>query len=248
MELIDFFRAHPKVAVACSGGVDSAFLLYEAKQFAQDVSAYFVKSVFQPAFEAEDALKCCEQAGVKLHVIEEDVLNSELVSSNPPDRCYHCKKAIFTRILEKASEDGYDVLLEGTNASDEIQDRPGMRALAELGVKSPLRECGYTKSRIREEARRAGLFVHNKPAYACLATRIPCGTPIKQEILEKIECAEKKLFELGFTDFRVRVFHEAARIQLKEEEIGLFCEKRAEVQRLLGTYFDIILLDIGVRR
>ena len=248
MELKEFFKLHPKVAVACSGGVDSAFLLHEAARFAQDVGAYFVKSVFQPAFEQEDALKCCEQAGVSLHVIEADVLSSERISSNPPDRCYHCKKEIFTRIQEQASKDGFDVVLEGTNASDDAQDRPGMRALAELGVKSPLRECGYTKARIREEARRAGLFVHNKPAYACLATRIPGGTAITQAMLEKIEGAEQKMFGLGFTDFRIRVFHDAARIQLKDTEMEMFCEKRAEVAQALRPYFDTILLDLGVRR
>lgn len=248
MELKDFFRENPRVAVACSGGVDSVFLLHEAKNYAQYVRAYFVKSAFQPEFEQEDAFKSCEEIGVELQVIEVDVLGEKDIYSNPSDRCYYCKKTIFEKIKERAAKDGYDILLEGTNASDDASDRPGMRALAELGVRSPLRECGYTKERIREEAKRAGLFVHNKPSYACLATRIPQGMAITGPLLEKVERAEQKLFELGFSDFRVRVFHGAARIQLPDDQVSLFLKRRAEAETELKKYFDTVLLDIGVHR
>ena len=248
MELKDFFRENPRVAVACSGGVDSVFLLYQARKYAQEVNAYFVKSAFQPEFEQEDACRSCEEIGVQLHVIEVDVLGEKDICSNPSDRCYYCKKAIFQKIKERAAADGCEMLLEGTNASDDASDRPGMRALAELGVRSPLRECGYTKERIREEARRAGLFVHNKPAYACLATRIPQGTAITGPLLKKVERAEQKLFELGFTDFRVRVFHGAARIQLPDDQLSLFLERRVEAEPELKKYFETVLLDIGVHR
>lgn len=248
MELQEFFKENPRVAVACSGGVDSTFLLYQARKCGADAAAYFVKSAFQPSFELEDAQKICAQVGVKLHVIEVNVLGQSQIAGNPANRCYYCKKMIFQRILERAREDGYHVLLEGTNASDDAQDRPGMRALSELGVRSPLRECGYTKAMIREGAENAGLFVYNKPSYACLATRIPSETVITEELLTKIEGAEQKMFEMGFLDFRIRVFYGAARIQIKDAQMELLLQKRGQVEQALKPYFHTVLLDIGVHR
>ena len=120
-----------------------------------------------------------------MEVLPIDVLCHEKVTANPPDRCYHCKQQIFGKILEKAKADGFSLVLDGTNASDDAADRPGMRALAELKVRSPLRECGLTKAVIREKSMEAGLFTWDKPAYACLATRIPTGEVITAEKLER---------------------------------------------------------------
>lgn len=248
MNLKEFFEVHKKVAIACSGGVDSTFLVYQAGKYAEEVKAYFVKSAFQPEFELEDAKRCCAQAGVKLQVVEVDVLADEQVAQNPGNRCYYCKRMIFTSLWKAAREDGFPVLLEGTNASDDAGDRPGMQALQELSVLSPLRECGYTKAMIRRQAKEEGLFTHDKPAYACLATRLPQGTELTSEMLHKIEGSEKALFALGFHDFRVRIFHGAARLQLKTEEIPVFCEKRREVAAALSAYFAEIFLDICVER
>ena len=174
MDLQQFFKENPRVAIAFSGGVDSSYLLYAALRYGARVRAYYVNSAFQPRFELEDARRLAGD----LHADLRDVLSSPTVTANPPDRCYHCKRVIFRTIAAAAVEDGFPVLLDGTNASDDAGDRPGMRALRELSVRSPLRECGLTKDEIRRLSREAGLFTWDKPAYACLATRIPTGQPI----------------------------------------------------------------------
>lgn len=248
MNLEEFFSENPNVAVACSGGVDSAFLLYQAKHHARGVKAYFVKSDFQPEFEQEDAVKLCEQIGAELAIIHADVLLDTKVMDNPPDRCYYCKKRILEAVKEHAMADGFPILLEGTNASDDIDDRPGVRALREYGFFSPLRACGYTKDRIRQEAKEAGLFVHDKPAYACLATRIPTGRKITKELLCKVEKAEEAMFSLGFADFRVRVYGEAAKIQIRESDILDFLNKREEIVQKLSPFFEEVLLDCKIWR
>lgn len=247
MTLTDFFHQHPKAALALSGGIDSAYLLYEALQSGAQVRPYFVKTVFQPAFELNDAKWLTAQLGVELTVLNLDILCDSGVASNPDDRCYYCKRALMTCLYVRAMQDGFDLLLDGTNASDDAGDRPGMRALMELHVRSPLRECGLTKDEIRRRAREAGLFLWNKPAYACLATRVPAGVPFTVDLLHRIECAEDCLFQLGFSDFRVRVFHEAARIQLPPSQMAAAWERREEMLRLLKPYFSTILLDMEGR-
>lgn len=247
MKLSDFFIKNPKAAIAFSGGVDSAYLLYAAKAAGADVCAYYVKSVFQPQFELEDAKRLAGQLGADMRILEADVLASQTVADNPDDRCYHCKKLIFHTITGAALEDGYTLLLDGTNASDEEGDRPGMRALKELSVRSPLRECGLTKKEIRSLSKEAGLFTWDKPAYACLATRIPTGERITEEKLAATEAAEDYLFSLGFTDFRVRRFGEAARLQFPAEQLGKVLEKREEIAAELGQYYKAVLLDMEAR-
>lgn len=247
MELSEFFRENPQAAVAFSGGVDSAYLLCAAKQAGADVTAYYVKSDFQPQFELEDAGRLAKGLHVKMKVLTVDVLANQRVVENPADRCYHCKKVIFTTIMKAAERDGYKLLLDGTNASDEEGDRPGMRALRELSVRSPLRECGLTKQEIRRLSKEAGLFTWNKPAYACLATRIPAGEKITQEKLAATEAAENYLFSLGFTDFRVRRFNGAARLQFPAGQLPVVLEKREEILAGLKRYYGAVLLDMEVR-
>lgn len=200
----DFLKKIPKAAIAFSGGVDSSYLLQEGMRFGKDVKAYYVKSQFQPEFELADAKRLATELGANMQIIEVDVLQQEAVIQNPPNRCYYCKQAIFGTILAAAAADGYPVILDGTNASDDANDRPGMQALAELRVLSPLRLCGLTKDEIRRKSREAGLFTWDKPAYACLATRIPSGMQISEDLLQRVEGAEGALFAMGFTDFRVR--------------------------------------------
>ena len=127
----EFFEKYPNVAIALSGGVDSVFLVYMAKKYAKSVKAYFVKSVFQPEFEKKDAEKICRQLGVDLKILNVDVLSNKLVTDNPVNRCYYCKQGVFGTILEAAKNDGMTVILDGTNASDDADDRPGMKALQE---------------------------------------------------------------------------------------------------------------------
>ena len=247
MELKEYLSGM-SAALAFSGGVDSAYLLYEAVKSCADVTAYYVRSEFQPEFEYRDALRLANLLGAKLKMLTLSVLCLERVAANPPDRCYHCKNAIFSEIARAAAGDGYSIILDGTNASDEEDDRPGMRALRELGVRSPLRECALTKPEIRELSRKAGLFTWDKPAYACLATRISTGERITVDKLEKTERAESFLHSLGFSDLRVRLRGNTAVIQLKEEQLPDAIEKRSEILRELKQYYDSVTLDLEVRR
>ena len=247
MELRDFFQECPKVALGFSGGVDSAYLLYAALDHGAQVRPYFIKTAFQPQFELEDARRLCAQLGVELTVVELDVLQVPGVVENPPDRCYHCKRALFGRLRQQAQADGYTVLIDGTNASDDAGDRPGMRALGELSVRSPLRECGITKAQVRALSKEAGLFTWDKPAYACLATRVPTGEAITPETLRKVEAAEEALFSLGYSDLRVRVFHGAARLQLPGQQLERAAKEREAISQALAPWFDTVLLDLKER-
>jgi uncharacterized protein len=242
-----FFAAHPRMALAFSGGVDSAYLLYAARACGCDVAAFYAQSAFQPEFERRDAQRLAEQLDVPLNVVPLDVLAVAAVRDNPADRCYHCKKAIFTALLAAAEAQGYEAVMDGTNASDDTRDRPGMKALVELGVLSPLRLCGITKAQVREYSRAAGLFTWDKPAYACLAPRIPTGMPITDEDLNRVEGAEAALFALGFSDFRVRLFHGAARLQLPGAQMAEAIARREEIRGALAPWIEIVMLDLKDR-
>lgn len=247
MELKSFFAENNKIALAFSGGVDSAYLLYAAVSAGADVTAYYVKSQFQPEFEKRDAERLSNELGAKMRVISLDVLCDETITANPANRCYYCKRRIFMAISEAAKADGYPLIIDGTNASDDAGDRPGIRALQELSVRSPLRECGITKQQVRDLSREAGLFTWNKSAYACLATRIPAGEVITKEKLQRTEQAEEFLENLGFRDFRVRLLDGNAKLQVREEQLGLLMEKRNEILEGLKPLYQSILLDMEVR-
>lgn len=269
--LRNFFALHKDMALAFSGGTDSAYLLYAAVKCGCNVRAYYVSTPFQPQFELDDAKKLAEELNAPMTVIPFNVLALKEVKANPSDRCYYCKNGIFSLILETAAKDGHREIMDGTNASDDAGDRPGMRALRELQVLSPLRECGITKKALREYSRNAGLFTWNKPAYACLATRIPTNIPIEKEMLQKIEAAESFLSAMGFSDFRVRVIPEAAasvktdsensgslqsgynaaaytaKLQITGSQLPLLLEKREEILEFLNSEFSSVLLDLNTR-
>ncbi len=247
MKLEDFFRENNKIALGFSGGVDSSYLLYAAKKYGADVKAYYVRTQFQPVFEYRDALKLARYVGAELTVIDYDILADNKITSNPCDRCYHCKTKIFSAICKKALKEGYSTVIDGTNASDDASDRPGMRALSELRVISPLRECGITKSDVRRLSKEAGLFTWDKPAYACLATRILAGNKITAEKLKKIECSENILFKMGFKDFRVRMYHDIAKLEFTDEEIKKAFDLRDNIVAELSLYFEDIVLDMKGR-
>lgn len=245
--LQDFFEDYPKIALAFSGGVDSAYLLHAAVICGAEVKAYFVKSQFQPDFELDDAKRLAGELRADMEILDCDVLVDCTISENPENRCYYCKHKIFEKLLAAAKADGFDTIIDGTNASDDAGDRPGMKALQEMKVLSPLRLCGITKEAVRQLSREAGLFTWNKPAYACLATRIPTGETITAEKLSRVEGAEAVLTDLGFRDFRVRYFHDAARIQVPESQLELAVKKRREIQERLKPYFAVALVDLEVR-
>ena len=248
MDLKQFFEQCPEAAIAFSGGVDSAYLLYAASKYARRVKAYYVNTAFQPQFELDDAKRLARELGAEMEILDVDILCHDAVAANPADRCYHCKKILFSEIIQAAKRDGFHVLLDGTNASDDSSDRPGMRALAELEVRSPLRACGLTKIRIRELSREAGLFTHDKPAYACLATRIPTGETITNEKLQRTERSEAYLTELGFRDFRVRTLGDAAKLQIRGEDLPLLMTRREEIFVELKKYYSAVWLDLEVRK
>lgn len=247
MTLQNFFQQYPKIAIAFSGGTDSAYLLYMAKQYARETTAIYVSTAFQPAFEKADAKRFCEEYEIPLTIIEYDIFQNSKIIENPADRCYYCKTALFTQIQKAAAERDFLYLADGTNASDDANDRPGMKALTELQVLSPLRICGITKSALREDSARLGLFTAKKPAYACLATRIPTGTRLTKEALHNVEIAENALADLGFSDFRVRCLADAAKLQIKEDQFTLVLEKRQELLDILKPMFGNVYLDLVAR-
>ncbi len=247
--LIDYLQSLGKVAIAFSGGVDSTFLLRTAYDaLGDDVLAVIGKTVSVPNREYLEAVSFCRSLGVKHSVIGVDQMSIEGFTDNPPERCYLCKKALFTAFLKEAASRGFKVLAEGSNMDDLKDYRPGQKALSELGVKSPLREAGLTKAEIRALSRELDLPTWNKPALACLATRIPCGEEITEEKLHMIEEAEACLFDLGFTQVRVRHHGEIARIEVEQNEMPKLLEPGIALTvttRLREIGFRHVTVDLG---
>lgn len=247
MELSTFFQQHPQGALALSGGVDSALLAWAAGRWGSGWRAYFAHTAFQPAHELTDAQALARLCGLPLTVLEVDVLSDPQVAANSARRCYFCKRALFSAIAQAAKEDGLSLIADGTNASDQADDRPGMAPLAELGVRSPLRECGLTKADVRRLSREAGLPTWDKPAYACLATRVPTGTPLSADQLHRVELGEAVLSDLGFWDFRLRLRNNGALLQVTEPQLSLALEKRQEITERLTPLFAEVSLDLRAR-
>ncbi|MDD3368784.1 MAG: ATP-dependent sacrificial sulfur transferase LarE [Lachnospiraceae bacterium] len=245
--LEEFFKENNKIALGFSGGTDSAFLLWNAVHYGADVGIYFAKSAFQPLFELEDARRLCRELGVQLRVLELDVLQDADVVKNDEKRCYYCKNQIFGALKRQALADGYHVIIDGTNASDDVNDRPGYQALQEMEVRSPLRECKVTKADVRELSKEIGLFTAEKPSYACLATRV-WEHPLTTESLARAEKAEAMVAAKGFSDFRVRCQYEKAILQMNEDQYDKAVELLPELQEALGQLFEKVVLDEAPRK
>ncbi|MCL2227528.1 MAG: ATP-dependent sacrificial sulfur transferase LarE [Oscillospiraceae bacterium] len=244
-QLSQFFKKNSKIAIAYSGGVDSSYLLYAAKAAKCNVRAYYIKTQFQPKKELDDAISFAAKCGVSLTVDALNALEDLNVANNAAGRCYNCKVHIINRLWELAKSDGFEVLCDGTNADDDEADRPGMKALQEYGVLSPLRECGLAKEDIRRLSKEAGLNTHDKPSYSCLATRIPQGTQLTVNLLGKIERAEGVLLDMGFSDLRVRfVPPSGAKIQLPDSQTDAAMGKRSEILAAFKPLFNAISLDL----
>ncbi len=234
------------VAVAFSGGTDSAFLLAAANSLpGVKVLAITLKTAVVPEREIAGAAAFCKERGIRQLIPEPDPLSIESFRNNPPERCYFCKRALFSACKTAAAENGAAYLIEGSNADDSRDYRPGMRALSELGIRSPLLEAGLTKAEIRALSKDMGLPTWNQPASACLASRIPYGTEITAEKLRMIDAAEQFLHELGFLQVRVRMHGSVARIELPPEQFGSLLAERIRIEaelRMIG--FSYICLDL----
>ena len=209
-----------KVVLAFSGGVDSTFLLAVlSKDPERKVLAVTALSPTHPQQEREEARRLAQQFSVEHREITGDEIHLEAFRDNSPDRCYHCKKHLFSRIDEIRHREGHEVVLDGSNVDDLSDFRPGLRALQELGVRSPLQEAGLTKADIRALSQGMGLRTWNKPSLACLASRIPYGTEITEEALTRIDHCEAFLLERVQGSVRVRYHGTLARIEVEASAI-----------------------------
>ena len=218
------------VAVAFSGGVDSTFLLWAAREALGDrVLAVTVASSSFPRRELDEAKRFCLEKGIGQVVVRSEELEIEGFRNNPPDRCYLCKKELFEKILAIARERGMAAVAEGSNLDDEGDYRPGLRAIRELGVESPLKKAGLTKAEIRDLSRQAGLPTWDKPSFACLASRFPYGESITAEKLAMVDKAEQAVMDRGFSQVRVRIHGNVARIEVPAEDLDRLMAARGEI-------------------
>ena len=220
-ELKKYLVSLHSVLIAYSGGVDSTFLLkasLDAFGNKKKVLAVTARSSTYPEREFKEAVLYINELGGCHKVIESEELNIKGYSENPVDRCYHCKKELYGRLKKIAEEEGYENIIDGANADDVLDYRPGMKASLEMGIISPLKELNFTKDEIRELSRKLNLKTSEKPSFACLASRIPYGTKITKEILNKIEKSEEYLMSLGFKNVRVRFHNDLARIEVDPSE------------------------------
>ncbi len=237
------------VCVAFSGGVDSSVVLKAAceavKGSGGKVYAVTFSTRLHPQADLEVARKAAAQIGAVHQIVEVNELDNPLILNNPVDRCYLCKKYLFEHLLTFAKENDAALVLEGSNADDMGVYRPGIRAVRELGVKSPLAELGITKAEVREMAVEMGLFVAHRPSTPCLATRLPYDTEISFELLERIDCGENWLREQGFDIVRLRVHGDILRIEIEKEKFGDFLAQAAEITaKMQALGFVYVTLDV----
>ena len=246
--LKELLREMDGAVVAFSSGVDSTFLLRVAHEvLGGRVIAATIRSHTFPKRELDEAVAFCRAEGVRHEVIDSEELDIPGFAENPPDRCYHCKRELFGRLLAFAHANGLAAVLEGSNIDDDGDYRPGRRAIKELGIRSPLHEAGLSKAEIRALSREMGLPTFDKPSFACLASRFPYGERITAGALERVESAEQWLLDagLGLTQLRVRSHGDLARIEVPPGDIPCLAARAAEIAAAFQELgFSYVALDL----
>ena len=239
-------KALGSVAVAFSSGVDSTFLLKAAQEALGDkVIAVTASSCSFPKRELEEAKAFCEKNGICQIIVESEELDIDGFRQNPKNRCYLCKHELFEKIWEIAKENGMNAVAEGSNMDDNGDYRPGLQAVAELGVTSPLRHCGLTKEEIRILSRNIGLSTWDKQSFACLSSRFVYGEEITRDKLSMVDKAEQLLLDLGFHQVRVRIHGMMARIEVEPGEFSKVLENREKITKEFKTYgFTYVTMDL----
>ncbi len=244
--LQESLRVPGGLAVAFSGGTDSSFLLYTASRIlGKNVLAVTASSLSFPHRELTESEAFCREHSIAQVIFPSDELNIEGFRQNPTNRCYLCKRELFTQIMEIARQNGITTVAEGSNLDDTGDYRPGLKAVAELGIRSPLREAELTKREIRTLSRQLGLSTWNKPSFACLASRFVYGETIDEEKLKMVDKAEQLLLDLGFTQVRVRVHGKLARIEVLPQEFEKLLAERTTVDGQLKDFgFTYVTMDL----